>query len=119
MRLALVLLIGVLVSIACMGVGSPHYSCWLDAEEQVVQRIELAVSFPATLELKDTALSLSRQSSEPLDESLDIFGVEFESSNQFGVPVRGRAIITYRKADCVVDDIWVHPTGGFFPRGDS
>ncbi len=108
--------VAALAIVGCSELSSPHYSCWSDAKKEVVQEIEQAVDFPATLDLKDVAISLTNP---PDDESLDHFGVEFESSNLYGVPVRGRAIITYRKDDCSVADIRVLPSAGFFKEADD
>ena len=121
MRTALLLTVVILTLVSCTERLSEHYDCWKETEEEVIDNIERHIYSIATLEVKSAPISLVIPDSGPFKPADDesIFGVEFEHSSEYGVPLWGKAVVTYKKESCEMESIRVAPEDGFFEESNE
>lgn len=119
-RIVLMVVI-VLTFTSCTETLSEHYDCWKETEKEVLDNIESHVFSIATLKVKGAPISLVIPDSGPLKPSDDesIYGVEFEHLSEYGVPLWGKAVVTYKKVSCEMTGIRVAPEDGFFEESDE
>ena len=87
--------------------NSEHFACWDINDQYIREDIEARIEFPATLKFVDAPLSLT----SPPDEGLAEFGIHFEHLNSHGIPIRGRAIVTYKPESTESDGRWCRHKG--------